>query len=379
MHISGDEITREKCEASHAHREYLSTADSAPSRVPPLLYTFPGSGNTWVRMLIEYASGVHTGSVYRDGKIQMVMPGEEYCSHAVSAVKAHPVHFSGLVVTGVNTSEQVEMETRLRDGVKLRPLPSKCTAASPPVTRFKRAVLLVRNPFACMYSESVRQLTHLHAGAPSVGEFLKNSMHSRFLLKMNALAKQYGAMWAHYGHVTRVLGTENVMFIKYETLLKEASREDALRRIMAFLDVPNHPVREPLGCAFRMGDKPDMNRNNKKNIQASEVAAAGSSNRVRPRSEAERASRLTRAFAYNYSAEKICHWWAYFAYPSKRIGYSLHDASMGQGAVRECPTVVSVGDAGLKAFEESLQRGREGVSLFTDPSVAPMLEALRLE
>lgn len=55
--------------------------------MPPVLYTFPGSGNTWVRMLIEYASGVHTGSIYRDQKILSVMPGEEFCSHAVSVVK----------------------------------------------------------------------------------------------------------------------------------------------------------------------------------------------------------------------------------------------------------------------------------------------------
>jgi hypothetical protein len=78
--------TQAECEASHGSRTYLSAAEGA-AREPPVLYTFPGSGNTWVRMLIEYASGVHTGSIYRDQKIQSVMPGEEFCSRAVSVVK----------------------------------------------------------------------------------------------------------------------------------------------------------------------------------------------------------------------------------------------------------------------------------------------------
>jgi hypothetical protein len=33
------------------------------------LVSFPGSGNTWVRYLLETASGVFTGSVYIDRRI----------------------------------------------------------------------------------------------------------------------------------------------------------------------------------------------------------------------------------------------------------------------------------------------------------------------
>ena len=29
--------------------------------------SFPGSGNTWVRYLIERATGIYTGSFYNDG------------------------------------------------------------------------------------------------------------------------------------------------------------------------------------------------------------------------------------------------------------------------------------------------------------------------
>ena len=34
-----------------------------------MLASFPGSGNTWVRLLLEDASGFYTGSVYADGSL----------------------------------------------------------------------------------------------------------------------------------------------------------------------------------------------------------------------------------------------------------------------------------------------------------------------
>ena len=33
------------------------------------LASFPGSGNTWVRYLIERATGIYTGSYYDDGDL----------------------------------------------------------------------------------------------------------------------------------------------------------------------------------------------------------------------------------------------------------------------------------------------------------------------
>jgi hypothetical protein len=33
------------------------------------LASYPGSGNTWVRYLIEAASGIYTGSIYKDANL----------------------------------------------------------------------------------------------------------------------------------------------------------------------------------------------------------------------------------------------------------------------------------------------------------------------
>ena len=55
--------------------------------LPPVLYTFPGSGNTWCRLLIEYATGVFTGSIYGDAQLKKIMPGERYVRACPFAIR----------------------------------------------------------------------------------------------------------------------------------------------------------------------------------------------------------------------------------------------------------------------------------------------------
>ena len=47
-------------------------------RPPTALASFPGSGNTWLRFLIESAAGVFTGSRYKDLQIQMYGKSKKY-------------------------------------------------------------------------------------------------------------------------------------------------------------------------------------------------------------------------------------------------------------------------------------------------------------
>jgi len=55
-------------------------------RLPTALASFPGSGNTWTRHLIESAGGIFTGSRYKDLQIQMsgeIIVAFEYCPEKV--------------------------------------------------------------------------------------------------------------------------------------------------------------------------------------------------------------------------------------------------------------------------------------------------------
>jgi hypothetical protein len=52
-------MSPEQCQASYSQRSFLP---SSPSQIlPPMLYTFPGSGNSWCRLLVEYATGIYSG------------------------------------------------------------------------------------------------------------------------------------------------------------------------------------------------------------------------------------------------------------------------------------------------------------------------------
>ena len=51
---------RSRCEKRFSKRRFYKEHEQRP---PPVLYTFPGAGNTWCRLLAEYATGILTGNV----------------------------------------------------------------------------------------------------------------------------------------------------------------------------------------------------------------------------------------------------------------------------------------------------------------------------
>jgi len=83
---SNGRVSRSLCKFKYGRREFLP---ETARRLPPMLYTFPGSGNTWSRLLIEYSTGILSGSVYNDRSLLEELPGEFTCSWTVSVVKVH--------------------------------------------------------------------------------------------------------------------------------------------------------------------------------------------------------------------------------------------------------------------------------------------------
>ena len=85
------------------------------------LASFPGSGNTWLRYLLQQATGILTGSVYKDyALLKNGFPAENVSNGSVLVVKTHEF------------------------GPKAR-------------KPFDRVVLLVRNPFASLQAEFNRR------------------------------------------------------------------------------------------------------------------------------------------------------------------------------------------------------------------------------
>jgi hypothetical protein len=98
------------------------------SSKPAVLASFPGSGNTWTRLLLEHASGFYTGSVYDDVDLMRLLPAEGVDSGAVLVVKAH-----------LNPAKYM------------------------PQTTAERIILLVRHPFDAIWSEYNRRIAGGHA------------------------------------------------------------------------------------------------------------------------------------------------------------------------------------------------------------------------
>ncbi|XP_059622700.1 WSCD family member AGAP003962 [Phlebotomus argentipes] len=67
-----------------------SSNEAAPHGKVVALASFPGSGNTWLRYLLQQATGILTGSVYKDyGLMKSGFPAESVRNSSVLVVKTH--------------------------------------------------------------------------------------------------------------------------------------------------------------------------------------------------------------------------------------------------------------------------------------------------
>ena len=120
--------------ACHSEEEmrFLTNAEVA-KRGKFYLASFPGSGNTWSRLLLEETTGVYTGSVYCDTQLLR----------------------SGHYGEGINSSHVIAVKSH---------------------TRFKPAdvrgiIYIVRNPFHAILSKFAWKSTKAHTTAVEFGEY----------------------------------------------------------------------------------------------------------------------------------------------------------------------------------------------------------------
>ena len=105
---------------THQHCKKMSFKNSGPVVA---LASYPGSGNSWVRQLLESSTGVYTGAVYCDKSyIEVGMIGEGITTNNVIAIKTHYPYTK----------------------VKKQLNPDK-------------VIYIVRSPFKCILSENNRQ------------------------------------------------------------------------------------------------------------------------------------------------------------------------------------------------------------------------------
>eukprot|EP00607_Mallomonas_marina_P005791 CAMPEP_0182437060 /NCGR_PEP_ID=MMETSP1167-20130531/84791_1 /TAXON_ID=2988 /ORGANISM="Mallomonas Sp, Strain CCMP3275" /LENGTH=509 /DNA_ID=CAMNT_0024629847 /DNA_START=245 /DNA_END=1774 /DNA_ORIENTATION=- len=227
-------LSHEQCKIKFGERHFL-TGDQR--RSPALLYTFPGSGNTWCRLLIESATGIHSGSWFNDGALKKIMPGEKYCNHEVSVVKAHPNW------------------QRFDDIHYHKHRNKKCEEGN---VTFNKAILLIRNPYDAIWSEHQRKVCENHAK----GILREKFNRKRWEDEANILSSLYRTMWQiEYKGVFTHFKQENILIIRYEDLKNTHTSVPALRLITNFLKLNEEPEStERLQCAFQMADVEKVHR-----------------------------------------------------------------------------------------------------------------------
>ncbi|XP_037726890.1 WSCD family member CG9164 [Drosophila subpulchrella] len=173
-----------------------SDVSAALQSLPALtaLASFPGSGNTWLRYLLQQSTGILTGSIYKDyGLLKTGFPAENVCNSSVLLVKTHEWG-------------------------------SKAWAP------FSKAILLVRDPEKAIIAEFNRQSGgHIGFASPDRYKRTKGKYWQQFVSNKLKGWEVMNLSWAR-----NFTGDIKVVF--YDDLVHHTERE--LRSILEFLQFP---------------------------------------------------------------------------------------------------------------------------------------------
>ena len=125
-----------------------------PYRVPPLMLSFRGSGEIFIRLLIEYATNVYTGSVDCDKTNEIRpednFPGQKTCNFSVSILHAHP-SFVDLIPLKIWKNQQAQLMVSNAGAF----LQLNAEKANPNCKnfRFQRMLIITRNLYESAWSQ----------------------------------------------------------------------------------------------------------------------------------------------------------------------------------------------------------------------------------
>ncbi|EAT39064.1 AAEL009094-PA [Aedes aegypti] len=177
---------------------------SSNGRELTALVSFPGSGNTWLRYLLQQSTGILTGSVYKDyGLLKSGFPAENVANSSVLVVKTHEWGPQAWAPYG-------------------------------------KAILLVRDPEKAILAEFNRQSGgHVGFASPDRYRRTKGRYWTQFVKNKLWAWEQTNLSWAKNF-------TGDVKLVFYDDLVENV--EGTLRSILKFLNFPVND--ELLACAL---------------------------------------------------------------------------------------------------------------------------------
>eukprot|EP00049_Salpingoeca_infusionum_P019235 m.360986 g.360986 ORF g.360986 m.360986 type:complete len:379 (+) comp19264_c0_seq1:334-1470(+) len=284
-------------------RHFLPSPDASCS-APPLLWSFPGSGNTFVRLLIEAATSIYTGSVYTDESLANLLPGEADCEDRVIAIKLHP---NIAPFGGPFSYPQTFLKARVD-------CPNNGRLPKP---QFDSAVIVMRHPLNAIWAEYQRFASdgnHTHIiskQALSVKEFNKKAL---------GWARRWVEGVKQFKQLMKASPTK-ALLVKFEELTEVDTQYHTLARIVNFLEDAVRDCVEASHVSTTLRTEPVYQRV----VCAFESPLVTQAKRSKPKG----ALTATEAFAY---ANSLCMVWSLVAPAATEFGYQLTVTSLCQTA-----------------------------------------------
>ncbi|KAK6967800.1 WSCD family member [Biomphalaria glabrata] len=184
---------------------------SSSNLLPTALASFPGSGNTWLRSLLQDSTGLLTGSEYFDAELfEAGFPGE-------GIKPSTPVNGSRVLLVKTHGSDVGTM------------------------SRYNSAILLIRNPMDAILSEFNRVYGGGHLNlAPTI--YIKEKW-SEFVHLHTKAWMRFNMDWLKF--------PGNLLTVTYIDLLQRPDVE--VERILRFLKM--NTTKTQLACALCLGGK----------------------------------------------------------------------------------------------------------------------------
>jgi len=296
----------------HCRRHYLTINNSSsPARlpgdkvntkddegIPPLLLSYPGSGNTFLRAVLEYATSLVSGSVYlSDKELNGIFQGEQICGRDCGLIKGHPTDFSIMVEVDIWNKPIKGKKGDKRERLRLlsRHMRHKCVKGN--IRYWTRIILLVRDPFAAILSDFQRFVSNSHTGGvTSLDEKLKDegtkTVREAWLDRSMITAKEFSASFSRVMlPILRAKGNGSggkypdlgvsapyPYIVRFESIVANSNKEERVDELERLIKAvypnlePGQPSRDKLRCAFVLADaKEGITRSASKKLTLKQV------------------------------------------------------------------------------------------------------------
>jgi hypothetical protein len=147
-----------------------------------------------------------------------IFPGERKCDSSVVLIKSHPNLQSFKDITSGN-------------------VPEKCKAYVNKLNVFStsKVIFLIRDPYYAFLGEYQRRITNSHANKVSINYHMRNLKRWKNIIKY--LTNKYIDMWTN-DYNGFIKSNVTAMVVKYEDLTNLTIRDNILKQMVNFLDLP---------------------------------------------------------------------------------------------------------------------------------------------